>query len=108
MSLASRLLISASLLGLSCVEPNHGARIIANFQTLGPPAAVTVAGATTPFLTPHYEMWATIRKDVVVDLVAFDVTSVVDPNSPCLMYDSAAEQAYPGEVTAGEPIMAPL
>jgi hypothetical protein len=101
-----------SLAVLGCVDPNHGSRIVANFNQLGPPLAAQVAIDPNAmpvmyrqFTTPHYEMWATIRQDVVVDLLAFDVTPVVDINSPCLMYDSVAEQAYGGELKAGEPVM---
>ena len=104
-----------SLLALGCVDPNHGSRIVANFQQLGPPAAALVCIDCNPtppapptfqtFTSPHYEMWATIRQDLVVDVLSFDVAPVVDINSPCLMYDTTAEQAYHGEVKAGDPVM---
>jgi hypothetical protein len=108
-----RLGLCLSLVALGCVEPEHGSRIIANFQALGPPGAVLISTdpanlGKPPFVqltTPHYEMWATIREDLVVDLLAFDVVPSVDINSPCLMYDATAEQAYNGEVKAGQPVM---
>ena len=92
---------------LGCVEPQHDSRIVANFESLGPPALV-VTGVGVAGLSPHYELWATIRQDSVVRLLAFDVTPVVDLASPCLMYDQQAAQAYHGEVEPGEPVMAPL
>jgi hypothetical protein len=93
------------LAAAGCVEPNRGSRIVANFQGLAPAIGVHGAGR---LVSPHYAMWATIRQDVVVQLVAFDVAPVVDPNSPCLYYDAPAEEAFRGEVHAGEAIMAPI
>src|SRR5207245_3703845 len=85
---------------LGCVEPNHGSRIIADFFRLGPPATVVLADANGMFqnpryANPHYEMWATIADASVVRLFGFQVEPVVDPFSPCLMYDEDAERAYP-------------
>src|SRR5262245_33208388 len=80
-----------ALIAIGCVEPNHGSRIIANFQSLGPASAVQGAGI---LVSPHYEMWATIRLDSVVELFGFEVQPVVDPSSPCLFYDDVAHQAY--------------
>ena len=100
-------ILAAPLFAAACVQPQHDSRIIANFESLGPPALV-VTGVGAPLVSPHYELWATIRQDSVARLLAFDVTPVVDLASPCLMYDAQAALAYHGEVEAGEPVMGPL
>ena len=80
----------------SCVEPNHGSRIVIDlYRGFGPASQVQGAGTLAH---PHYELWATLREDSVARLLPFSVAPIVDPTSPCLYYDSDAARALGGEV----------
>jgi hypothetical protein len=102
-------LLAALGCAAACVDGTAGSRITINlFHGFGP--ADQIAAASDPgqrYVRPHYEVWATIADAGVVRLAAVDVVPVVDPASPCLMYDGTAAQTL-RQVSEGELIMAPV
>jgi hypothetical protein len=86
------------------VQPFHGSRVVLDFGAgFGPADTVAGVGAVAH---AHYELWATLADGTTTRLAPFAVQPVVDPASPCLIYDQAAAEALPG-ASAGALVMAP-